>query len=84
MKEADMGLLYKAYQHISYDALEIAREKGKEVVKQMQKEKQNKKYQEAREGIDYKALDKHWDDMLQECHDKFNGKIGNKSRTSLR
>jgi hypothetical protein len=84
MKEVNMGLLYKACQHISYDALEIAREKGKEVDKQMQKARQNQKYKEAREGIDYKALDKHWDDLLEECHDKFNGKIVSKCRTSLR
>lgn len=79
-----MGLLYKAYQHIAYDGLEWAREKGIEKDKEMQKEIQNKKYKEAREGVNYKALDKHWDDLLQECHDNFGGKLGRKSPTSLR
>lgn len=59
--EEDMGLIYKAYQHIAYEGLEWARE-----------------------GVDYKTLDKHWDDLLQECHDNFGDKLGRKSPTSLR
>lgn len=77
----NMGLAYKVFQHISYDALGKAREKGKKVDKEMQKERQNKLWKEARDMVDYDALDKHWDDMIQGY---YSCEIGKKSRTSHR
>lgn len=62
-----MGLVYKAYQSLAYFGLEWSREIGKEVDKQRQRERTNKLYEEAREMVDYEALDNHWNNLLQEC-----------------
>lgn len=72
-REVAMSIFYKTFQHLSYDALEAAREKGIEVDKQRQKELRNKKYKEARGMVNYKSLDKYWDDLLEECKIKGRG-----------
>lgn len=75
-----MGCLYKAYQKACFKSLEWSREKGIEVDKrriEMEREKKDKEIREAF-GYDWAKLNKHWDNLLQECQecrdDNFYGK----------
>lgn len=73
-----MGIAYRTFQHLAIEALEWGRDKGKIVDSQNVRERQNKLYREARDMVDYDALDKHWENLLQEswdqCHDITDGK----------
>lgn len=64
-----MGLVYKAFQSLAYDGLEWGIEKGIKVDKQRQKDRTNKLYKEARDMVDYDALDRHWENLLQDSWD---------------
>jgi len=64
-----MGLIYKLYQHLAIESMEYFRDIGKEVDKERQRELTNKKYREARSMVDYNALDRHWENAMQDCWD---------------
>lgn len=74
-----MGLAYKAFQLFVYFGLEWGGDIGKEVDKDRERERTNKLYNEAREMVDYDALDRHWDNLLQDCWDNSPPAFGKKS-----
>lgn len=64
-----MGILYRGFQHLAIESMEYFRDIGKEVDKDRERERTNKLYKEARSMVDYDALDRHWDNLLQDCWD---------------
>lgn len=66
-----MGIAYRVFQHLAIESMEWGRDIGKEVEKERVSERRKKLYREAREMGDYDALDRHWDNMLQESWDNF-------------
>lgn len=66
-----MGFAYRTFQHIAIEAMEWGRDIGKEVEKQNKSDLRKKRSREAWDVVDTEAIDRHWDNLLQESWDHF-------------